>query len=36
MPHTGGQAETMDADLISLLELEKIIKKVIKSIKIKP
>ena len=30
MPHTGGHAETMDADLITLLELEKIIKKVIK------
>jgi ribosomal protein S25 len=30
MPQTGGQAETMGADAITLLELEKIIKKVIK------
>ena len=35
MPHTGGQAETMNADLISLLELEKIVKKVIKSYQVK-
>lgn len=30
MPVTGGHSETIDADLITLLELEKIIKKVIK------
>ena len=36
MPHTGGQAETMDADLISLLELEKIIKKVIRGYRSNP
>jgi len=34
MPQTGGQAETMDADLITLLQLEKIIKKVIKGYRI--
>ncbi len=36
MPHTGGQAETMDADLITLLELEKIINKVIKGYRNNP
>jgi hypothetical protein len=30
MPKTEGQSETMNADTISLLELEKIIKKVMR------
>jgi hypothetical protein len=30
MPVTGGHSETIDADSITILELEKIIKKVIK------
>jgi hypothetical protein len=30
MPVTGGHTETVDADLITLIELEKIINKVIK------
>ena len=36
MPKTGGHAETVDADSITLLEIEKIIKKVIKGYKDKP
>jgi hypothetical protein len=35
MKSTGGHAETVGADSISLIELEKIIKKVIKSSKIR-
>jgi len=34
MPRTGGHSETMSADSITLLELEKIIKKVIKSYRV--
>ena len=36
MPKTGGHTETMNADTITLLELEKIIEKALKSSKIKP
>ena len=32
MPITGGHTETVDADLITLIELEKIINKVIKGL----
>ena len=34
MPVTGGHTETVDADLITLIELEKIINRVIKELKI--
>ena len=33
MPVTGGHTETVDADLITLIKLEKIINKVIKEMK---